>query len=50
MIFIFQKLSDSGVDPNLISWNRLVLLHGPPGKLATRHIFTLTDYAKPFKL
>jgi SpoVK/Ycf46/Vps4 family AAA+-type ATPase len=23
--------SDSEVDPNLISWNRVVLLHGPPG-------------------
>ena len=23
--------SDKGVDPNLISWNRVVLLHGPPG-------------------
>lgn len=26
-----MKLSDSGIDPNLISWNRMVLLHGPPG-------------------
>ena len=25
------KLSDCNVDPNLISWNRMVLLHGPPG-------------------
>lgn len=23
--------SDMGVDPGLISWNRVVLLHGPPG-------------------
>lgn len=23
--------SDKGVDPNIISWNRVVLLHGPPG-------------------
>jgi len=30
-VFTAMKLSDSGVDPNLISWNRLVLLHGPPG-------------------
>ena len=25
--------SDKGVDPNLISWNRVVLLHGPPGTI-----------------
>jgi len=30
-VFTAMKLSDSGVDPNLVSWNRLVLLHGPPG-------------------
>jgi len=30
-VFTAMKLSDCGVDPNLISWNRLVLLHGPPG-------------------
>ena len=23
--------SDRGVDPRLISWNRVILLHGPPG-------------------
>ncbi|XP_071494026.1 pachytene checkpoint protein 2 homolog [Diadema antillarum] len=23
--------SDAGIDPNIISWNRVVLLHGPPG-------------------
>ena len=26
--------SDKGVDKNLISWNRVVLLHGPPGMYA----------------
>eukprot|EP00727_Mastigamoeba_balamuthi_P002972 m51a1_g12672 putative pachytene checkpoint protein 2 homolog (421) ;mRNA; f:2755-4759 len=25
------RLSDLGVDPHVISWNRVVLLHGPPG-------------------
>ena len=23
--------SRRGVDPNLVAWNRVVLLHGPPG-------------------
>lgn len=23
--------SDCGVDPNVVSWNRVILLHGPPG-------------------
>ena len=23
--------SDAGVDPNVITWNKVVLLHGPPG-------------------
>ena len=33
IIYIFSAMlfSDKGVDPNLISWNRVVLLHGPPG-------------------
>uniref|UniRef100_A0A1B6BWW7 Pachytene checkpoint protein 2 homolog n=1 Tax=Clastoptera arizonana TaxID=38151 RepID=A0A1B6BWW7_9HEMI len=26
-----MMFSDRGVDPNIISWNRVVLLHGPPG-------------------
>lgn len=30
-VFTAMKLSDKKVDPNLISWNRMVLLHGPPG-------------------
>ncbi len=25
------EVSDSNIDPNLISWNRIILLHGPPG-------------------
>lgn len=25
------RFSMQGVDPGLISWNRVVLLHGPPG-------------------
>lgn len=24
-------LSDHGVNPNIVSWNRVILLHGPPG-------------------
>lgn len=24
-------LSDKGVDPNIINYNRVILLHGPPG-------------------
>ena len=24
-------LSERGVDPNLVTWNRVVLFHGPPG-------------------
>lgn len=24
-------MSDKGVDPNIISYNRVILLHGPPG-------------------
>jgi hypothetical protein len=27
--------AEANVDPNLISWNRISLLHGPPGKGAT---------------
>ena len=30
-VFTAMRLSDRNVDPNLISWNRMVLLHGPPG-------------------
>lgn len=25
------RFSDCGVDPNIVSWNRVILLHGPPG-------------------
>lgn len=25
------QFSEAGVDPRLVSWNRVVLLHGPPG-------------------
>ncbi|CAH2041907.1 unnamed protein product, partial [Iphiclides podalirius] len=25
------EFSDRGVDPNIVGWNRVVLLHGPPG-------------------
>eukprot|EP00606_Chrysophyceae_sp_TOSAG23-5_P000284 GSChrysophyteH2.ASY1.ANO1.696.1 assembled CDS len=25
------QFSEAGIDPNIISWNRMMLLHGPPG-------------------
>lgn len=25
------QFADAGIDPTIISWNRMVLLHGPPG-------------------
>ncbi|KAG9127606.1 hypothetical protein FRC07_011646 [Ceratobasidium sp. 392] len=30
-IYATLLLSDANVDPNIVSWNRVVLLHGPPG-------------------
>jgi len=30
--------SDAGVDPQLIAWNRCVLLHGPPGSARPLHL------------
>lgn len=29
------QFADAGVDPSIISWNRMVLLHGPPGYTTT---------------
>ena len=26
-----MQFADAGIDPSIISWNRMVLLHGPPG-------------------
>ena len=28
---VTMLLSERGVDPNLVTWNRVVLFHGPPG-------------------
>ncbi|CAE6411844.1 unnamed protein product [Rhizoctonia solani] len=30
-IYATQIFSDANIDPNIVSWNRVVLLHGPPG-------------------
>ncbi|KAJ1309044.1 hypothetical protein OPQ81_004725 [Rhizoctonia solani] len=30
-IYATLVFSDANVDPNIVSWNRVVLLHGPPG-------------------
>ncbi|ORX34793.1 P-loop containing nucleoside triphosphate hydrolase protein [Kockovaella imperatae] len=30
-IFATMRFADAGIDSNVISWNRMVLLHGPPG-------------------
>jgi hypothetical protein len=33
------RFSDAGVDENIVSWNRLVLLHGPPGTVSASTFF-----------
>ena len=36
--------AESQIDPNIISWNKMLLLHGPPGKREKYYLFLKNNY------